>query len=314
MAESIVVLRVIKTIVGLLGFFGNSLVCLVIYKTQAMHTKTNAFIANQAVIDFMGSITLLLGSNIPLPKPLPDGGFGDFICRVWDSDFFLWAFLTSSTINLVFLTFERYFAIVFPFKFARFYGPTTVTVMMAASWLIGCCSSSYNIFFYANINGTCLSLSIPGSQAIGVMIFFLQYAIPVTAILLAYIHITIVLKRGAAQIGPQPSSQSANRSAVESAGDSLLRARRNTFKTLFLVFVTYVFCWTLNAVIFFMFNFGYQLDFEGALYIVSVALVASNSCANPIIYAVKYRQFRQGLAKMFGRRQAEVINSNGGTA
>ena len=312
MAEHIVVLRIIKTIVGLLGIFGNALVCLVIYKTTAMHTKTNAFIANQAIIDFLGSVTLLLSSNVPVPDPLPPDVSGEIICRLWNSDFFLWAFLTSSTINLVFLTFERYFAIVFPFKYTRFYGPNVVTVMMTASWLMGFGSSSYNIFFYANLNGTCTSLNVPGSQAVGVMIFFLQYAIPVVAILLAYIHITVVLKRGAAQIGPQPTHM-ASQPAVESAGDSLLRARRNTFKTLLIVFITYVFCWTLNAVIFFMFNFGYQLDFEGPVYIVSVALVAFNSCANPIIYAVKYRQFRQGLAKMFGRRQAEVLNSNDGT-
>ncbi|XP_022095080.1 galanin receptor type 2-like [Acanthaster planci] len=306
MAESILVLRVIKTIVGLLGIFGNALVCFVVFKTKAMHTTTNAFITNQAVIDFLGSAMLLLGSNTPIPVPLPTGLSGDLLCRLWISDFFLWAFLTVSTINLVFLTFERYFAIVFPFRYPTLYSRNRVVVMMTVTWCLGFGSSCYNVFFYANTDGVCMSLNIPGAQAVGVMIFLLQYLIPVVAILLAYVHITVVLKRGADRVGPQPTGQS----GVEAAGASLLRARRNTFKTLLIVFITYVFCWTLNSIIFFMFNFGYPLDFNGALYIVSVALVAINSCANPIIYAVKYRQFRQGLKKIFWRKETNVQNSD----
>ncbi|XP_038052425.1 galanin receptor 2b-like [Patiria miniata] len=306
MAESILLLRVIKTIVGFLGIFGNALVCFVVFKTKAMHTTTNAFIFNQAVIDFMGSTMLLLGSNIPIPVPMPAGLPGDLLCKLWVSDFFLWAFLTVSTINLVFLTFERYFAIVFPFRYPIYYSRNKVVVMMTLTWCLGVFSSCYNIVIYANIEGNCVSLTIPGAQAVGVIIFFLQYLIPVVAILLAYVHITVVLKRGADRVGPQPTGQS----VVEALDASLLRARRNTFKTLLIVFITYVVCWTMNSIIFFMFNFGYPLDFNGALYIVSVALVAINSCANPVIYAVKYRQFRQGFKKIFLRKETNVLNSD----
>ncbi|XP_038052426.1 galanin receptor 2b-like [Patiria miniata] len=312
MAERIIFLRVIKTIVGLLGIFGNALVCLVIYKIKSMHTTTNAFIFNQAAIDFLGSTMLLLSSNIPTPSPVPDNLAGGFLCRLWISNFFLWSFLTASTLNLVSLTFERYVAIVFPFKHGTIYGEVPVRVLIAAAWIIGTASSFYDIAFYDVVDGTCQSISVPGSEAVGVMIFLLQYLIPVCAMLVAYIHIIVVLKQSASRVAPPPArTQAMGSSSVEAADASLLRARRNTFKTLLIVFITYVVCWTLNSIIFFMFNFGYPLDFNGALYIISVALVAINSCANPVIYAVKYRQFRRGLRQLLG---LPVINEDVSTS
>ncbi|XP_022095079.1 galanin receptor type 2-like [Acanthaster planci] len=266
-----------------------------------MHTTTNAFIFNQAAIDFLGSTFLLLSSNIPTPSPLSDSLAGGFLCRLWLSDFFLWSFFTASTLNLVSLTFERYVAIVFPFKHGTIYGTVPVRILIAGAWIIGTASSFYDIAFYDVVDGKCQPISVPGSQALGVMIFLFQYFIPVCAMLTAYIHIIVVLKQNASRVGPAPvSSLTMGNPPVEAADASLLRARRNTFKTLLIVFITYVFCWTLNSIIFFMFNFGYPLDFKSALYIVSLALVALNSCANPIIYAVKYRQFRRGLRQFLG--------------
>ncbi|XP_033637924.1 substance-K receptor-like [Asterias rubens] len=314
MAEGILVLRVIKTIVGLLGILGNALVCLVIYKVTSMHTTTNYFIFNQATIDFLGSVMLLLSSNIPVPVFLADNLGGNLLCRLWISDFFLWSFFTSSTLNLVSVTFERYVAIVFPFQHGVIYGTVPVRILIAGVWIIGMASSFYDIAFYAVIYGSCHSVSVPGSQAIGVMIFLLQYFLPVCAMLFAYVHIMVVLKRKAVSVGPQPVTVSSVSHPVDTMERSLLRARRNTLKTLVIVFATYVGCWSMNAVVFFMFNFGYPLDFNGAVYIVSVALVASNSCLNPFIYAVKYRQFRRGFRIVFGLPVTNEDFGNSSTA
>ncbi len=61
--------------------------------------------------------------------------------------------------------------------------------------------------------------------------------------------------------------------------------------------------WTPNQVLFFAYNIGFDIDFEHWLFLLSVALVATNSCVNPVIYGMKYRQFRKGLKQMVcGRR------------
>ncbi len=69
MAEPVLLLRIIKTIVGLLGMIGNGIVCVVIYKNKFMHTLTNTFIFNQAVLDGLGSVMLILSSNIVVINP-----------------------------------------------------------------------------------------------------------------------------------------------------------------------------------------------------------------------------------------------------
>ena len=69
--ETILILRIYKTIVGIVGILGNGLVCVVICKVPAMQTRTNAFIFHQAVVDFFGSTMILLQSEVPYPTLCP---------------------------------------------------------------------------------------------------------------------------------------------------------------------------------------------------------------------------------------------------
>ena len=119
--ESILVLRVIKTVLSLLGIFGNGLVCIVIYKVSFMHTLTNALIFNQAAVDLVGSVVLLLSSNIPLPDRLSNNAADWLLCRIWIGNLFLWGAFNASTFNLLSMTMERFLAIVFPLRHAQVY-------------------------------------------------------------------------------------------------------------------------------------------------------------------------------------------------
>ncbi|XP_071808993.1 QRFP-like peptide receptor [Asterias amurensis] len=295
MAEQILVLRIIKTIVGIIGLFGNGLVCVVIYRTKALHTLTNAFITNQAVSDFLGSLMLILTSNIDYSPILPEGVRGVLLCRLWISDFFLWSCFITSTFNLVGLTFERYVAIVFPFRYQTIYSRFNACVMIAAAWVIGTSYATYSIAIRVVEDQRCVEKQSAEVKYIGFAITVIQYVVPTFSMLLAYIHIMVELNRGARRVGVMT-----DRSCVNDGREaSLLRARRNTLKTLVIVFAVYFCCWTPNLTVFAMFNLGYQLDFQGSAYIISVALAAANSCVNPIIYALKYRQFQDGLRRLY---------------
>ena len=294
MAEQILILRIIKTIVGIIGVFGNGLVCVVIYRINTLHTLTNAFIFNQAVADFLGSLMLLLASNIDFPQVLPEGVAGILLCRLWISDFFLWSCFITSTFNLVGLTLERYIAIVFPFRYQTLFNRTRSCIMIGAAWVIGMSYATYSIAIRAYENQRCIEKQSSAVKYVGFTITVIQYVVPTFFMLFAYSHIIVELNRSARRVGVTTSHSS---SVVDGRGASLLRARRNTLKTLFIVFAIYFCCWTPNLTVFAMFNLGYPLDFKGAVYIVSVALAASNSCVNPIIYAFKYRQFQDGLKK-----------------
>ncbi|XP_033637906.1 beta-1 adrenergic receptor-like [Asterias rubens] len=321
MAEAILILRIIKTIVGLLGMLGNGLVCVVIYRNSFMHTLTNAFIANQAALDCLGSLMLILTSNIVVISPLPDTTWYHFLCHMWLSNLWLWVFFTSSTVNLMSLTFERYIAIVYPFHYHSLYTTKFVKGTLVVIWLSGLAlDGAYTAAINTFEDGQCFYNSSVASRTAGIVFILVKFFIPAVSMLFVYTHITVELKRSARRVGGvtvptvSASGTSAANNNIENQEQSLLRARRNTFKTLFMVFITFLVCWTPNQVIFFMFNFGWSLDFNGAIYIISVSMVAFNSCANPFIYAFKYKQFRRGFLVTIGKTgRADQHHSTTGT-
>ncbi|XP_033644342.1 octopamine receptor 1-like [Asterias rubens] len=310
MAEAYV--RAFQTIVGLLGIFGNSLVCVVIWRVRIMHTLTNVFIFNQAVVDFFSSLMLILSINVPVPEKVPEGVAGLLLCYLWVTRVFLWSSFFTSTTSLVSLTIERYVAIVFPFKYQVFFGRRVAAGLITLTWVYGFLSSGFNLVWveYVEKDGSCKAYVLPEPPVVSAFLLLqLNFMVPATVMFIAYSHISITLKRTAKRAAPTTGASSSSTDATTIDG-SLLRARRNTFKTLFIVFVVYMICWAPNTIIFSLFLLGVEIDLDGALYIISVFLVVCNSCANPIIYALKYRQFRKGLNKLLGRNNRVDIDGD----
>ena len=127
------VLRILKTAIGVFGILGNTLVCAVIYKVAFLHTLTNALLFNQAAVDLVVSIVLLLESNVPVPDNLPDSTAGWLLCRVWVGDLFLWGTFIASTLNLLSVTVDRFVAIVFPLRYATLLTRRRVVFMVIVS-------------------------------------------------------------------------------------------------------------------------------------------------------------------------------------
>ncbi|XP_038050018.1 cholecystokinin receptor-like [Patiria miniata] len=75
--------------------------------------------------------------------------------------------------------------------------------------------------------------------------------------------------------------------------------RKNVTKTLFIVFVFFVICWSPDQWAFLQYNLGGELDFGGVFVNFAIVLAQLNSCVNPFIYGLQYRAYRQGLKKLF---------------
>ncbi|XP_038050833.1 galanin receptor type 2-like [Patiria miniata] len=310
MGDDSLTLTIFQSIVGSLGICGNGLVCLVIAKVPFMHTLTNAFIFNQALIDLFGSLLIVLTSLVPIPDPLPSGTSGVLLCRLWVSGYFNWALFVSSTFNLVALTLERYLAIVFPFRYRALGTRKNAIVTILAVWLSAFMFTSYGVFIRYHEAGQCRQKLVAHPEALGVAVFVVTYLLPVTIMLVVYVRIAVVLKKGAARIQPGPEAAGPSTGqAPEGPGESLMRARRNTFKTLLIVCVAFTVCWTPNEVAFLLFNLGVAVDLTSPLFFVTVAMVSTNSCLNPVIYAMKYKQFRKAMTKFFGRKDTTGENS-----
>jgi hypothetical protein len=66
--------------------------------------------------------------------------------------------------------------------------------------------------------------------------------------------------------------------------------------------VGFFFCWSWNEWYYFAFNVGYPVSFNGPFYDFSVVMVSFHCCINPLIYAIKYDQFRAAIRKIFVRK------------
>ena len=190
--EEILALRIYKTLVGILGILGNGLVCLVIWRVSALHTRTNAFIFHQAVVDFLGSALIVLDSEIPSPDTLPDNVLGTIICSMWTYDSTIFLLYLVSTYSLLVLTMERYFAIVHPFKYQAAFNrrpELKVGLAIAACWVVGSTLVPFAFILFEFWNGECRS--VPGMNWIGIFNIFIKYLLPVVVMLFAYIRTSV---------------------------------------------------------------------------------------------------------------------------
>nr|XP_054763790.1 somatostatin-like receptor F_48D10.1 [Lytechinus pictus] len=128
------------------GIFGNGLVLYVIAKVKELQDTTNLFIANQSLIDGMSSIFLIAIFVVPKP-PLPEDNLtlARFLCGLWYSQFPYWSLLISTLVNLMILTLERYFAVVFPIRYRRYNSYKLVVGCSLIPWASGFLHMTYLI-------------------------------------------------------------------------------------------------------------------------------------------------------------------------
>ena len=77
--------------------------------------------------------------------------------------------------------------------------------------------------------------------------------------------------------------------------DKFQLARRNTIKTLLIVGLCFIICWSQNEFFYLMYNFGYPLDWNSAYYNFTVLMVFLNSTVNPFMYLIKYQDYQIAL-------------------
>ena len=284
-----VVTRVAYIVIGSVGLLDNLLVILVIFNYTTMRKKmTNIFIINQSIIDAVASFFIIMQGTIEVDGyDMTRGTIHDeFVCHVWLARVPLWSMLMSSTYNLVCLTFERYLEIVHPVYHKVNFSQTKAVIAIACVW---CCGPVYNFAYLLPtseiINGVCYPFIIWPSKVIqrvvGVMTIIVQYFFPIFFMIYCYAKMIIALR-----MRIHPTSQVDN---------IMARARINVMKTLAIVSMTFVLCWTCNQVVFFLHLMGYPNDFGSAWYHFTVVAVLSNSCLNPFIYIAKYKQFQVGV-------------------
>ena len=290
---------------GTISVLGNVFILYVFYRTEPMRKQTaNLFLINQSVID--GTAGAILLANTAL-ESLPEWVIHrsilyELYCRLWLSKVFMWSLFIASTYNIVAVTVERFACIMFPIAHRTYVTRRALLAVMVCEWLFGFAfSASYVIPSSGVVGGRCMLYSLYPSlmvqRYVGLLIVTVQYVFPLTVVTVCYAAIFKRLTMSRAS-GCNPMRENS----------ASVRVHRNVVKTLMMVSVCFVICWTPNEVYYAAYNFGLRVEFESTLYNLSVVLVMLNCCCNPLVYSLTYSRFQEAVVDMFTSRRSMYLD------
>ena len=250
---------------------------------------TNVLICNQSLIDFLSSVVFVFQYGILRDVILPTRG-ELFLCRVWKSEYVLWALGVSSTANLMYLTVERYMAVLHPIVYRNKFTPLIAKLVALLPWIIGLLHEIPWAMSHEIGEDGCSHQWWSDKVAfiIAVMAPTNHYILPLLLMAFVYTRIFLKLRSGPAQT-----------TGKHDKGSSLTyRASRSVIKTMFVVSVTYLICWGPNEILYFYMNMGGVADLNGAFSYYTAVSALSNMCVNPFVYTFHYQDFRVKFGKM----------------
>ena len=78
----------------------------------------------------------------------------------------------------------------------------------------------------------------------------------------------------------------------------------NIFETCLVVTMLFFICWVTLEVALFLYMIGVYSNLSGDHYTVGRLLVLVNSCLNPYVYSLRYREFKSQLWVLLGKKSA----------
>ena len=147
----------------------------------------------------------------------------------------------------------------------------------------------------------------------GVCLISIQFIIPCMVLIVCYGKIVWVLTKrintdlmnttSKMDNSENPSGPKENATTMSQAPDSgrdkFQLARRNTIKTLLIVACCFIICWSQNQILFFMYTWGYNLNFNSIYFNFTILMVFINCTVNPFIYLIKYKDYQEALRIFF---------------
>ena len=122
---------VMYSIVFIVGFLGNTLVIYVVVRYAKMKTVTNMYILNLALADELYILGIpFLGTN----SVLSYWPYGDLFCKVCMTADAMSQF--SSTFCLTVMSIDRYLAVVYPYRSAKWRKPQVAMVFNGMVWVV----------------------------------------------------------------------------------------------------------------------------------------------------------------------------------
>ena len=134
---------------------------------------------------------------------------------------------------------------------------------------------------------------------VGVIVVSFQYLIPLIIIVFCYGRMIFMLSRRIDFTSPSTSKGRQVNEMERKQRTTFMRARRNTVKTVIIVGICFLACWTQNQVQYFMYLIGFEVDLTSIYFNFGWMIIFVNCTINPFVYVVLYRDFQSALFSLF---------------
>lgn len=304
--------KIIYFSISSFGILSNLFVIFVILLNSTMRKRsTNILIVNQSAIDTAAAIFLCLAAVFPRGRKFTRGSITDeVLCRIFYTGLPLWSFLVASTYSIMSMTLERFLAVVHPIVYKTRFSNSKISIglLICVPWIIGLLiNASYEIPTTRIIaRGRCGVLLLwPNDtvqNAVGALVTVFEYFLPLFFLAFCYIKMAVVIHR---RVEPGRVNQ-----GQAMKNESMARIRNDIVKTLIAVGALFVVCWTPNIFNLLLKFLGYEyVSFAGDFYNATVYMVFFSCCVNPVIYLIRYREFRKAVRRCFSFKVQIKANS-----
>lgn len=281
-----------------MSFIGNILVIVIVYQNQSMRTATNILIVNMSISDLvfpLFNIPLNIYHSFEGPYWAINGIFAVVCCKL--SHYLVYVSITVSIFTMIAIAFDRFFAVLFPFK-AKLRTSRSRVITIIVIWLLSFVIYirefvRFELLVHENKSYCVYTAKLYSRQfqkIFEIITFIGLFVIPFLALMIMYGLLILRMK-----FRKPPGNQTDERAKREASKNKRVVYMSVTVVIVFLVFVsprrfldimTYfrrgpLSCWSIV--------FSQLAHF-----------MLQSSCAiNPLIYFMFSDNFRQGLVRIF---------------
>lgn len=291
--------RVLKyTLYGLMFLIslpGNFIVCVIITRRRKMKTITNFLILNLAISDVLYTLYVPLDIVISETMIWP---YAHFFCSLFYP--LMTLSICVSAFTLMALALSRFWAVVFPLR--RQISIIQVKISLVVIWVLGIIEVlPYARFLYVSEDHLC-DEHWPNEEtrkAYTLILFLLQFVIPLTAISFAYTMVGIELKKG--------SRRSENRILEQTRNEE----SKKVIRMLVVITAAFAFCNLPTSIIWLINDFG-STKISGFMDIIAFLNILDfgNAAVNPCIYLACNEDFRREFCRYLSKMKVKLFWSS----
>ncbi|XP_078348595.1 allatostatin-A receptor-like [Oculina patagonica] len=288
---------VVLSILVLISLVGNMLVVLTVLFRNPMQTTLNYLLVNLAVADMMFALSIGIQYIMMQFIVHPEGQTGQYLCKFVTDGAIAWVGGAVSSLCLVYIAIERYFAIIHPLRQRGRFTRRRLKVFIALAWTFALLINipTFMTRYYQPNLGLCKSCGNLGAVDKVHSLVWMVLAGIVPVCIMVFLYSRVVHHLWFNTVENLDASQRASH-----------RYRKQVTITLIAVSVIYAASWIPNLTAYVVVSWGGDVvgswfDKSGTL------LLTFNSCVNPVLYSMRLKSFREHLRDMLLCKKRQTV-------